>query len=179
MHTPPHTLVSSQPGSSENSYTESGSTIPAISDASSEQRNFRLLNEIYDETEEIEIDEEMLMLSEEEPSSYSPDAKEKEWRDAMDTELNSIEKNNIWVLTDLPQGQKAIALNWVYKIKKDMNGNVTKYKARLVEKGYVQQHGIDFKEVFAPVTRLETVSLILALSAKHGWQVHHMDVKHF
>lgn len=52
-----------------------------------------------------------------------------------------------------------------------------KHKARLVAKGYVQRQGIDFEEAFAPVTRLETVRLLLALAAKNGWQVHHMDVK--
>lgn len=64
-----------------------------------------------------------------------------------------------------------------FKVKKDMNGIVIKYKARLVAKGYVQQQGINFKEVFAPVTRMEMVRLILALLAKHGWEVHHIDVK--
>lgn len=135
------------------------------------------MDEIYDEIEEVEIDEEMLMLSIEESSSYSQAATEKEWRDAMETEPKSIEKNNTWVLYDLPEGHKAIGMKWVYKIKKDMNGNVTKHKARLVAKGYVQLKGIDYEEVFAPVTRMETVRLILALAAKHGWEVHHMDVK--
>ncbi|GJV69782.1 zinc finger, CCHC-type containing protein [Tanacetum coccineum] len=55
--------------------------------------------------------------------------------------------------------------------------NIVKYKARLVAKGYVQEQGIDFDEVFAPVARIETIRLILALAAYHGWQVHHLDVK--
>lgn len=50
----------------------------------------------------MEIDDELLILSIEEPSSYSQDAKEKEWRNAIKIELSSIEKNNMWVLTDLP-----------------------------------------------------------------------------
>ncbi|GJX45428.1 ribonuclease H-like domain, reverse transcriptase, RNA-dependent DNA polymerase [Tanacetum coccineum] len=54
---------------------------------------------------------------------------------------------------------------------------IIKYKARLVAKGYVQEQGIDFDEVFAPVARIETIPLILALAAYHGWQVHHLDVK--
>lgn len=62
-------------------------------------------------------------------------------------------------------------------MRKDANGNIIKYKARLVAKGYVQQYRIDFKEVCTPVTRLETVRLLLALSAKNKWEVHHMDVK--
>lgn len=46
-----------------------------------------------------------------------------------------------------------------------------------MEKGYVQKQGVDFEEVFAPVTRLETVRLLLALEARNEWEVHHLDVK--
>ena len=52
-----------------------------------------------------------------------------------------------------------------------------KHKARLVAKGYVQRQGVDFEEVFAPVARLESVRLLLAMAAQEGWIVHHMDVK--
>ena len=79
--------------------------------------------------------------------------------------------------TNLPKGHKAIGLKWVYKVKRDPEGNVVKHKARLVAKGYAQRHGVDYEEVFAPVARLETVRLILALAASGKWEVHHMDVK--
>ncbi|KAF0931465.1 hypothetical protein E2562_004588 [Oryza meyeriana var. granulata] len=59
----------------------------------------------------------------------------------------------------------------------DSYGEVIKHKARLVAKGYVQQPGVDFDEVFAPVARIESVRLLLALAAQEGWPVHHMDVK--
>ncbi|PWA73649.1 ribonuclease H-like domain, Reverse transcriptase, RNA-dependent DNA polymerase [Artemisia annua] len=95
----------------------------------------------------------------------------------MEIELDSINKNNTWTLTTLPEKQKAIGLKWVYKTKRDAQGKIIKHKARLVAKGYVQEQGIDFDEVFAPVARIETVRLILALAAYHGWQVHHLDVK--
>lgn len=95
----------------------------------------------------------------------------------METEIESIEKNNTWKLVELPAGQKSVGLKWVYKLKRDANGNIIKHKARLVAKGYVQKQGMDFEEVFAPVTRIETVRLLLALAAKNGWQVHHLDVK--
>ena len=65
----------------------------------------------------------------------------------------------------------------MYKLKKNSDGEVTKHKARLVAKGYVQKKGIDFDEVFAPVARLDTVRLLLAMAANRGWQVHHLDVK--
>ncbi|KAL8116457.1 hypothetical protein AgCh_022817 [Apium graveolens] len=80
-------------------------------------------------------------------------------------------------VTKLPSGKKPIRLKLVDKLKRDSNGEVVKHKARLVAKGYVQKKGIDFEEVFAPVTRLETVRLLLAVAAKNGWEVHHMDVK--
>lgn len=52
-----------------------------------------------------------------------------------------------------------------------------KQKSLVVAKGYVQQQGIDYDEVFARVTRLETVHLLLALAAKNEWEVHHLNVK--
>ena len=52
-----------------------------------------------------------------------------------------------------------------------------KYKARLVAKGYAQKQGVDYDEVYAPVARIETVRILLALAANGDWEVHHMDVK--
>jgi hypothetical protein len=95
----------------------------------------------------------------------------------MDTEMAAILENKTWELMTLPAGQRAIGLKWVFKVKRDPAGNIVKHKARLVAKGYAQRQGVDFDEVFAPVARMETVRLLLALSAHSGWQVHHMDVK--
>ncbi|GKD33055.1 ribonuclease H-like domain, reverse transcriptase, RNA-dependent DNA polymerase [Tanacetum coccineum] len=128
-----------------------------------------------DNTQEVET--ETLLFTEEEPRNYKEASTDKKWIEAMEIELDSINKNNTWTLTTLPPNQKAIGLKWVFKTKRDAKGNIIKYKARLVAKGYVQEQGIDFDEVFAPVARIETVRLILALAAYHGWQVHHLDVK--
>lgn len=108
---------------------------------------------------------------------YTQAAKGVEWRKAMQTEMEAVERNGTWELTELPKGRKAIDLKWIYKIKRDAAGNVTKHKARIVAKGYVQKKGVDFDEVFAPVTRIETIRLLLALAAKGNWEVHHLDVK--
>jgi hypothetical protein len=68
-------------------------------------------------------------------------------------------------------------LKWVFKLKRDEYGSIIRHKARLVAKGYVQRQGIDFDEIFVPVARMESVRIVLAVAAHHGWQVHHMDVK--
>ena len=65
----------------------------------------------------------------------------------------------------------------MYKIKRDPNGDIVKHKARLVAKGYVQRQGIDFDEVYAPIARLESVRLLIALAAQFSWKIHQMDVK--
>ena len=81
----------------------------------------------------------------------------------MDDEIKAIERNETQELTDLPQGQKTIGVKWVYKTKLKENGEVDKYKARLVAKGYKQEFGVDYKEVFAPVARLDTIRFVIAL----------------
>ena len=65
----------------------------------------------------------------------------------------------------------------MFKLKKDELGAVIKHKARLVARGFVQPEGIDYDDAFTPVARMESVHVLLALTAQEGWQVHHMDVK--
>ena len=69
-------------------------------------------------------------------------------------------------MTTLPKEKQVVGVKWIYKIKKNERGEVEKYKAHLVEKGFSQQHGVDYDEVFAPVARLETIRLIIALAAQ-------------
>src|ERR1044071_2010832 len=75
--------------------------------------------------------------------------KEKHWMKAMEEEISSIEKNNTWKLVEPPPKIKPIWVKWVFKVKKDAQGKISKYKARWVAKGYVQRYGIDYEEVFA------------------------------
>lgn len=80
-------------------------------------------------------------------------------------------------MATLPTGAKRIGVIWIYKTKYNENGEIDKYKARLVDKGYSQQHGIYYSEVFAPVARWDTIRSILALAALKGWCVYQLDVK--
>ncbi|KAJ0906671.1 putative RNA-directed DNA polymerase [Helianthus annuus] len=121
-------------------------------------------------------DQELLLINDE-PTTYDEAAKDSQWIEAMKVELAAINKNKTWTLVQLPPNHKAIGLKWVFKLKRDADGKVVKHKARLVAKGYVQQKGVDFEDAFAPVARMETIRLILAIAATNGWLVHHLDVK--
>jgi hypothetical protein len=76
------------------------------------------------------------------------------WQAAMQEEIDSVKRNQTWELADMPQGHHAITLKLVYKLKRNEAGEIVKHKARLVACGFVQQEGIDFDEVFAPVARM-------------------------
>jgi hypothetical protein len=100
-----------------------------------------------------------------------------QWKAAMDEELESILSNNTWEYVDLPPGAKTIPLKWVYKLKRDGNGNITRFKARLVVKGYMQRDGIDYEEVFAPVSKYATLRTLMALTASLDLHLHMLDFK--
>ena len=121
--------------------------------------------------------EELMVAVGEEPVTVEEAKHNEEWCAAMVEEMVSIEHNKTWSLVDLPPGHRAIGLKWVFKLKHDEHGNVTKHKVWLVAKGYVQRQGIDYEEVFSPVARMESVRMPLAVAAYHAWAGHHMDVK--
>ncbi|KAG7558463.1 Zinc finger CCHC-type [Arabidopsis thaliana x Arabidopsis arenosa] len=121
--------------------------------------------------------ESLLLCLNNEPRTFYEANKSKEWIQACEDEIGSIEKHKTWDLVDLPEGAKPIGLKWVFKLKRNSDGSINKHKARLVAKGYVQQYGVDFEEVFAPVARIETIRLLIDLAASHGWEIHHLDVK--
>jgi hypothetical protein len=95
----------------------------------------------------------------------------------MEEEYESIMKNNTWELTELPKHKNPIGCKWIYKPKFKSDGSIDKYKARLVAKGYSQTKGIDYAETFAPVAKLNTIILLIALATKYHWKLHQLDVK--
>jgi hypothetical protein len=95
----------------------------------------------------------------------------------MDEEIDSIERNNTWDLVNLPKGKKSIGVKWVFKTKLNPEGDIEKYKARLVAQGFSHQPSIDYNETFAPIPRIDTVRMVLAIAAQNRWIMHHMDAK--
>lgn len=117
------------------------------------------------------------LFSDCDPTAFESVVKEAKWRKAMDDEIDAIERNNTWELTDLPNGHKTIGVKCVFKTKLKENGEVDKYKARLIAKGYEQEYGIDYTEVFSPVARHDTIRLVTALAALNSWPIFQLDVK--
>lgn len=117
-------------------------------DGESPPRKTRSLVDIYESCTYA------LMLAK--PTCYEEACEDEKWQNSMKEELNSIEKNNTWDLVDLPRGKQVIGVKWVYKVKFGADGNIQKYKSRLVVKGYAQKHGIDFFRLFLllPILKL-------------------------
>src|SRR3954463_1547 len=136
----------------------------------------------FDMLQDTEVDSEgeviqCAMLVDSEPVSIEEALKKKVWLNAMKEELEAIERNKTWKLTELPKKKKAISIRWVFKVKLKPDGSVGKHKARLVARGFLQKPGLDYFEVFAPVARHETIRLVIALAANRGWSLMHLDVK--
>lgn len=149
---------------------------PQSSDDEEEQGQpkLRTLQDLYNSTNEVHL---VCLLTDAENISFEEALKDKKWQEAMDEEIQAIERNKTWELTKLPKGVQAIGVKWVFKKKMNAKGEIERYKARLVAKGYKQKAGIDYDEVFAPVTRMETIRLLITQAAQFGWQIFQMDVK--
>ncbi|GJZ39327.1 retrovirus-related pol polyprotein from transposon TNT 1-94 [Tanacetum coccineum] len=112
-----------------------------------------------------------------EPTKISQALDDESWVEAMQEELLQFKIQKVWTLVDLPSGKKAIGTKWVYRNKKDERGIYVRNKARMVAKGYKQEKGIDYDEVFAPVARVEAIRLFLAFASFMNFPVYEMDVK--
>ncbi|GJS66095.1 retrovirus-related pol polyprotein from transposon TNT 1-94 [Tanacetum coccineum] len=129
----------------------------------------------------LQIDSEVCMYaltaSTIEPKNIKEAMADHSWIKSMQDELNQFERLQVWELVPRPEGKNIIALKWLWKNKCDAENIVVRNKTRLVEKGYRQEEGIDFKDSFAPVARLEAVRMFIAYAAHKNITIFQMDVK--
>ncbi|GJW14713.1 retrovirus-related pol polyprotein from transposon TNT 1-94 [Tanacetum coccineum] len=104
-----------------------------------------------------------------EPKTYKDALTQSCLIEAMQEELNEFKHLEVWELVPRPDKVMVITLKLIYKVKLDELGGILKNKARLVARGYRQEEGIDFKEPFAPVARLEAVRIFLAFAAQYEY----------
>ena len=99
-----------------------------------------------------------------------------QWKSATDAEMQSLAQHHTWDLVNLPSGKKLIGSRWLFKVKRNADGSVNKFKARLVAQGFTQKYGIDFNETFAPVAKQSTVRTVLAIAAGKDLEAEQVDV---
>jgi len=122
----------------------------------------------------------ILLMENDEPRTYAEammDPDSEKWQSAMRSEIDSMGHNQVWNLVDPPEGVRPIECKWIFKKKRDMDGNVHVYKARLVAKGFRQVQGVDYDETFSPVAMLKSIRIILAIAAYFDYEIWQMDVK--
>ena len=95
----------------------------------------------------------------------------------MHEELHQFERNKVWHLVPRSLNGSVIGTKWIYRNKSNEEGKIVRNKARLVTKGYNQEFGIDFEELYAPVARIEAIRILLAYAYSKGFQLQQMDVK--
>ena len=78
----------------------------------------------------------------------------------------------MWEVVPRPQNISVLGSRWIYKIKYVADGNIEKFKARYVAKGYTQKEGIDYEETFALVARYTSIRSVISLAAEMGWEIH-------
>ncbi|RVW45850.1 Retrovirus-related Pol polyprotein from transposon RE1 [Vitis vinifera] len=111
------------------------------------------------------------------PSCYKQVMEHECWKNAMQAELQALEKNHTWDIVPCPPTIKPIGNKWVFSVKLRFDGSLDWYKACLVDLGNKQEYGVDYEETFAFVAKMTMIRTILAIVASQSWQLHQMDVK--
>ena len=88
-----------------------------------------------------------------------------------------VNANAAWDLVELLNNCKKVGCKWVFKTKRDAKGNIERFKTRLVAKDFTQKEGIDYKETFSPVSKKDSLRIIMAFIAHYDLELHQMDVK--
>ncbi|XP_074337415.1 uncharacterized protein LOC141674603 [Apium graveolens] len=129
---------------------------------------------------EIKSEYQYYFIIEEDPKTFNEAMTSRDvafWKEAIQDEMVYIMNNNTWELSDLPSSCKALGNRWIFKRKMKVDGTIDKFKARLVIQGFRQKEGIDYFDTYAPVARISTIRLLIALASIHNLVIHQMDVK--
>lgn len=117
-----------------------------------------------------------IFLAHTEPATVTEALADSNWRKATIEEYQALQKNQTWTLSHLPSNKKAIGCKWVFKIKRNADGSVQRYKMRLVAKGFNQQEGFDYSETFSPVVKPTSIKIVITLALTYKWQINQFDV---
>jgi hypothetical protein len=122
----------------------------------------------------------VLTSTNEEPKSVRKEvdlAEDRLWKDVVVEEMESLHKNEMWNLVELPSGRNLLSRKWVFNKNMNAIGQVDKFKARLVAKGYSQFKGVDFSDIFSPIAKLTSIKVLMSLAIEFDIKIEKMDVK--
>ena len=117
-----------------------------------------------------------LLAQQSEPTSVSKALSDPMWYKVMQEEYLALTTNHTWDLVLPATPVKIVGNKWVFRIKYNSDGSVSRYKVRLVAKGFHQTHGVDYTETFSPVVKSSTIRVILSLAMLHHWVIRQVDV---
>ena len=93
----------------------------------------------------------------------------------MDCEIAMLEQAGTWISVPRPTDKNIVGSKWVFRIKRNANGSIEKYKARLIAQGFTQKFGVDYFDTFSPVAKLSSFRFILAIAARNNWDADTFD----
>ncbi|WKA03696.1 hypothetical protein VitviT2T_021792 [Vitis vinifera] len=111
-----------------------------------------------------------------EPHTVKQALQDPNWKLAMEQEYQALLKNQTWSLVPPPSNVKIIGCKWVFKLKHKPDGNIDRYKARLVAQGFHQTYGIDFFETFSLVVKPCTIRLVISIVVSSNRPIKQLDV---
>ena len=110
------------------------------------------------------------------PHTYHEALQVLEWKAAIDLEYHALVQHSTWDLVLRPTDAHIVTCKWIFTLKYHPDGTVGRHKARLVDRGFTQAHGIDYTETFSPVVRMNSIRLLLSLIVNLNWFLHQLDV---
>ena len=111
-----------------------------------------------------------------EPTTVSQALKIPHWRQTMSEEFDALVHNSTWTRVPHNPTQNIVGCKWIFHIKRNPDGSIMRYKARLVAKDFHQRLEIDFSDTFSLVVKLTTIQILLHLAVTYGWALRQLDV---
>ncbi|XP_050374705.1 uncharacterized mitochondrial protein AtMg00820-like [Argentina anserina] len=112
------------------------------------------------------------ILADHEPRNFSVAIQMPQWQKAMNEELQALDDNQTWSIVPLPRGHKLLRARWIYKLKYNSDGSLERHKARLIAREFTQTFGVDYKETFALVAKMNIVCVLLSIAENCGGPCH-------
>ncbi|KAE8693482.1 S-adenosyl-L-methionine-dependent methyltransferases superfamily protein [Hibiscus syriacus] len=110
------------------------------------------------------------------PSTIQEALQSTNWKEAVQAEVDALQRNDTWRLVKLPEGRTPIGCKWLFKLKRNPDGSIHRYKVQLVAKGYSQVPGYDFLDTFSPVVKFSSLNVVLTLAVSNDWELRHIDI---